>query len=93
MRNAESIYIKPKRTGVIRGQTLVKSIHHVNRDTGNVSLTYEEWDIIHSGEIQYLVIHHAGCKPMFLEITDGMVNSAWQCAWRSCIIMNYTVLN
>lgn len=93
MQNAESIYIKPKRTGVIRGQTLIKSICHKNRETGNISMTYQEWEMVYSGELMYLVIHHAGCKPMFLEITEAMINSAWTCDWKGCVIMSYTLLN
>ena len=92
MRNAESIYIKPKRTGVVRGQTLIKSINDKNKNTGNISLTYEEWEMVFSGEIQYLAIHQPDCKPLFLEVTNYMINSAWTCEWRSCVIMSFTIL-
>jgi hypothetical protein len=92
MRQAESIYIRPRRTGMVRGQTLIKSINPKNQSTGNISLTYEEWDMVHSGEIQYLAIHQPGCKVIFLEVTNYMINSAWTCEWRSCVIMSYTLL-
>ena len=92
MKQADNIYIKPNRSGSIRGQTLIKSINPKNQNTGNISLTYEEWDMVHSGELQYLAIHQPDCKVMFLEVTDYMINSAWQCKWRECVIMSYTIL-
>ena len=71
---------------------LHKRVLPKNDMTGNVSLTYDEWDKVYHGETIYLTVtvetEHRR-RRVSVEITDHMINQAWQCKWRECIIMPY----
>lgn len=85
--------IKVRRGNITNDNSLRKRVLPKNDMTGNVSLTYEEWDKIYHGEIEQVCVKYklecGRYVEVTVEITDNMLNGSWQCKWRGCIIMPY----